>query len=80
MPKLIEIDLSMKKKLSIDCEIIFSVPYFDNFLYHRGEIIELNENSLKIKYSIEVERQSGNETITHTTEIPKSYLTSIEKA
>ena len=64
----------MQSKISIGDKIIFGIPYFDSFLYYRGEIMNQNNKWLSVKYSTKIETHKGYESITHTTDIPFSFV------
>ena len=61
-------------QIKVGDKILFRIPYFDSFLYHRGEVINQNDKWLLVKYTAEVEMLKGYEKITHTTDIPFSFV------
>lgn len=64
----------MQAKLATGEKIIFGILYFENWLYHHGEILEQRNERVVVKYSAEVETHRGLEKITHSTEIPISFI------
>ena len=60
--------------IKIGDKILFKIPYFNSFLYHRGEVVNQNDKWLAVKYSAEVEMLKGYEKITHITDIPFSFV------
>ncbi|MEI7978141.1 MAG: hypothetical protein WCI53_04795 [Bacteroidota bacterium] len=61
-------------QIKVGDKILFRIPYFDSFLYHRGEVINQNDKWLLVKFTAEVEMLKGYEKITHTTDIPLSFV------
>ena len=64
----------MQIQITIGDKILFRIPYFDSFLYYRGEVVNKNDKWLAVKYSAEVEMHNGYEKITHVTDIPFSFV------
>lgn len=55
-------------------QILFRIPFFDSFLYYRGEVVNQNDKLLSVKYTTEIEILNGYEKITHITDIPFSFI------
>jgi len=64
----------MNKILSIGDSIAFKVPYLDSYLQYRGVVTELKSERVEVRYTAELETHRGYEKITHTTEIPLSFV------
>ncbi len=64
----------MQTKLSSGDKIIFTMPYFESYLYHYGEILFVKDKFVGVRYFVEVETPRGFEKIILTTEILLSYI------